>query len=90
MPLGPFTVIAIYLTTWWIVLFMVLPIGMNAEVGDPPTDGSQWGAPENPNLKKKFLITTVVATFVWAAIIGVVWAGIVPLPQINTASLPAL
>ncbi|WP_312812859.1 DUF1467 family protein [Brevundimonas sp. BH3] len=90
MPLGPFTLVAIYLTAWWIVLFMILPLGMSSQVGAPPTDGSQWGAPENPNLKKKFITTTWVAAIVWALIVGVVWSGIIPVPQINAAQLPAL
>lgn len=91
MPLGLFTIVAIYLTTWWIVLFMILPIGLREQNNaPPPTDGSQWGAPENPNLKKKFITTTWVATIIWALIVIVVWTGIVPLPEINTSRLPAL
>lgn len=91
MKLGLFTIVAIYLTTWWIVLFMILPIGLRDQNNaPPPTDGSQWGAPENPNLKKKFITTTWVATIVWAAIVIVVWTGVLPLPQIDTSRLPAL
>jgi len=90
MPLGPFTLVAIYLTTWWIVLFMILPIGMRDQVDKPPTDGSQWGAPANPNLKKKFITTTWVSAIIWAIIVGVVWTGIMPIPEIDTSRLPAL
>lgn len=90
MPLGLFTMVAIYLTTWWIVLFMILPIGASRDVSAPPTDGSQWGAPANPNLKKKFITTTWVSTIVWAVIIGVIWAGIIPVPSIDPSRLPAL
>jgi len=91
MKLGLFTIVAIYLTTWWIVLFMILPIGLRDQNNaPPPTDGSQWGAPENPNLKKKFITTTWVATIVWAVIVIVVWTGVLPLPQIDTSRLPAL
>ena len=90
MPLGPFTLVAIYLTAWWIVLFMILPLGMSSQIGPPPTDGSQWGAPANPNLKKKFITTTWVSAIVWVLIVGVVWSGIIPVPQINPEQLPAL
>lgn len=90
MPLGPFTMVAIYLTAWWIVLFMILPIGMSGQVGAPPTDGSQWGAPTNPNLKKKFITTTWVSAIVWVVIVGVIWLGLIPVPEIDPARLPAL
>ncbi|WP_416383598.1 DUF1467 family protein, partial [Pseudomonas sp. BJa3] len=42
-------------------LFAVLPLGTASETHEPPTDGSQWGAPKTPNLKKKFLTTTWVS-----------------------------
>lgn len=90
MPLGLFTLVAIYLTAWWIVLFIILPLGMRDQVGAPPTDGSQWGAPSNPNLKKKFITTTWVAAIVWVVIVGVIWTGIIPVPELNPGRLPAL
>jgi len=90
MPLGLFTLVAIYLTTWWIVLLMILPIGMRGEVGPPPTDGSQWGAPANPKLKKKFITTTWVSAIVWAIIVGVIWSGIINVPDFDASRLPAL
>ena len=43
------------------VLFAVLPLGMTQEDRERPTDGAQWGAPVNPNLKKKFITTTWVS-----------------------------
>ena len=88
MPLGPFTLVALYLTTWWIVLFMILPLGISRQVEAPPTDGSQWGAPADPQLKKKFITTTWVSVIVWALIVAVVWSGKVPLPDFSRG--PAL
>lgn len=90
MPLGIFTLVAIYLTTWWIVLLMILPLGMRGEVGAPPTDGSQWGAPANPKLKQKFIMTTWISAIVWAIIVGVIWSGLVPVPEFDASRLPAL
>lgn len=77
---GVVTAIGIYLICWWIVLFAVLPIGMNQGAQDRPTDGADWGAPANPNLKRKFLTTTWVAGVVWAAVMAVLVFGLVPLP----------
>jgi predicted secreted protein len=77
---------AIYLTVWWTVLFAVLPIGMNQADQERPTDGAQWGAPANPNLKKKYLTTTWVATLVWAFIMVLIFTGWLPLPNVGPAA----
>ena len=67
MPIGPTTMLAIYLIVWWTVLFCVLPLGMNQQDQKPPTDGAQWGAPDKPDLKKKFITTTWVEGVFWIA-----------------------
>ncbi|MFN4042382.1 MAG: DUF1467 family protein [Brevundimonas sp.] len=82
MPIGPFTMTAIYITVWWTVLFVVLPLGMNQRDQAQPTDGAQWGAPENPRLKKKFITTTWVAAVVWVFIMVLVYIGWMPLPSL--------
>ena len=82
MPLGPVTMLAVYIVCWWVVLFAVLPLGMSQEAQDRPTDGGQWGAPANPNLKKKFITTTWVALIVWALVMVLVAIGWMPLPDL--------
>ena len=59
----PFTAVAIYLTIWWTVLFVVLPLGVtsHAEAGIDRGDGGDPGAPVDPKLKKKFLTTTWIS-----------------------------
>ncbi|MEQ9488339.1 MAG: DUF1467 family protein [Alphaproteobacteria bacterium] len=54
-----FTVIVVFVIIWWLVLFMVLPFGNR----QPETveEGHQAGAPENPHLLKKVLITTGIS-----------------------------
>lgn len=83
MPIGPFTIVAIYFVCWWTVLFAVLPLGMNQEGQEKPTDGAQWGAPANPNLKKKFITTSWVSAIVWVFILVLIWTGWMPLPNIR-------
>ena len=39
MPIGPLTMLAIYITVWWTVLFAVLPLGTSQETHEPPTVG---------------------------------------------------
>lgn len=82
MPIGPITMLAIYIVVWWTVLFAVLPIGMNQAAQEKPTDGGQWGAPANPNLKKKFITTSWVALIVWVFIMVLVYIGWMPLPDL--------
>lgn len=84
MPIGPVTMLAIYLIVWWTVLFCVLPIGMNQQDQTPPTDGAQWGAPDRPNLKKKFITTTWLAAIVWAVVMVVIATGWLPLPEVGS------
>jgi predicted secreted protein len=68
--MGVFTGIAIYLTIWWTVLFVVLPLGIvsHAEAGIKLTDGGDPGSPVNPNLKKKFITTTWISAIVWVVL----------------------
>ena len=82
MPIGPITMFAIYVVVWWTVLFVVLPLGTSSETHEPPTDGSQWGAPKTPNLKRKFITTTWVALIVWAFVMFLVFIGWMPLPDL--------
>jgi len=85
MPIGPLTMFAIYIVCWWVVLFAVLPLGMSKQTETPPTDGSQWGAPTDPQLKKKFITTTWVSVIVWAFVILLVFTGWLPLPTVGQA-----
>ena len=82
MPIGPITMFAIYIVVWWVVLFAVLPLGTSSETHEPPTDGSQWGAPKTPNLKRKFITTTWVSFLVWLFVMWLVFIGWMPLPNL--------
>ena len=82
MPIGPLTMFAIYVVVWWVVLFGVLPLGTSSETHEPPTDGSQWGAPKAPNLKRKFITTTWVSLIVWALVMLLIFIGWMPLPNL--------
>ncbi len=73
MMFGIPTIIAIYLTVWWTVLFVVLPWGVttHAEAGIDPQGGDP-GAPVNPNLKKKFITTSWISAIVVAVLLGLI------------------
>ena len=78
------TGIAIYLTLWWVVLFMVLPLGVvsHAEAGIDKGDGGDPGAPVDPKLKKKFITTTWVSAVLFVILWLVIRFQLVTLPEV--------
>jgi predicted secreted protein len=77
------TIIAIYLTVWWTVLFGVLPWGVksHAEAGVDPQGGDP-GAPVNPNLKRKFITTTWISAIVVAVILALIHFQVIDLSKL--------
>ena len=51
-------VIVVFVIVWWVVFFMMLPVGVTQEVH--PQQGNDPGAPQKTDLKKKIYITTLV------------------------------
>ena len=62
--------IIIYVMIWWIIFFSVLPIGIQSNKEDfkEKIGGVDPGAPINPRIGKKFLITTFITTIIFAVI----------------------
>ena len=85
--------IAIYFIIWWLVLFMVLPFGIrNAhEAGETVEEGNEPGAPTNPRLVQKAVITTILATAAFSVFYLAVtrgWMSLDSLPFYNTMPNP--
>ncbi len=57
------TGIAVYVCIWWVVIFAVLPWGIRT--AEPNDEGHDAGAPENPRLLRKALLTTAIAGALW-------------------------
>ncbi len=79
---------AIYFVIWWLMLFLVLPWGIRShhESGTPLGDGHEAGAPVDPMLPRKALITTVLATVVFTIVYAVVtrgWIGFDDIPWLR-------
>ncbi len=57
------TLILVFVIIWWMIFFTMLPIGVknHEESGEKIVEGSEGGAPVKPNLKRKALITTMIA-----------------------------
>ena len=62
--------IIIYVLIWWIIFFSVLPIGIqsNKERFKEKIEGIDPGAPNNPKIVKKFLITTIITSIIFIVI----------------------
>ena len=65
-----FSGIVVYVLSWWIVFFCILPFNIKSIVGSH--DGSMPGAPVNPGLKIKGLITTLVSCLLWFMIYALI------------------
>ena len=55
--------IVIFVLIWWWVIFLMLPIGNKQP--DHAETGMAYGAPRNPNIKKKFIATTIITILLW-------------------------
>ncbi|MCB9948536.1 MAG: DUF1467 family protein [Rhodospirillaceae bacterium] len=58
--------LVVYVITWWVVLFAVLPWGVRAP--DDPQPGHAAGAPATPRLRLKFAVTSAIAAVIWLII----------------------
>ena len=68
--MGTTGAIIVYICIWWIVFFSVLPIGIKSQSIEFKDDfrGNDPGAPKNPRIGKKFLITTLITSIIFAVI----------------------
>jgi predicted secreted protein len=65
--MGWVTAVAAYVVIWWVVIFAVLPWGMRS-IGSND-QGLEPGAPQNPHVLRKLVITTIVTTIIWGAFV---------------------
>ena len=70
MPIPIPTAVSIYFTIWWIVLFAVLPWGVQTQndSGDV-VPGTEPGAPTAPRLLVKALWTTAISAVVFVFVL---------------------
>jgi len=62
--------IIVYVLIWWIIFFSILPVGIQSkkEKFIERIDGIDPGAPNNPKIGKKFLITTIITSIIFIVI----------------------
>jgi predicted secreted protein len=61
-----FTGVAVYILTWWVTLFMILPLWVTPS--EPGELGHAAGAPKLPYLGRKLALNTLVAAIFWLGI----------------------
>lgn len=75
--------IGIYFICWWLVFFMVLPIGNRvSNPQEAAARGLADSAPENPRLLFKAAIATAGSAILFAAVYVVIAYRLLPLEQI--------
>jgi|TARA_B100000900_G_scaffold404196_1_gene412238 predicted secreted protein len=62
--------IIVYVLIWWIIFFSVLPVGIQSNKGRfrEKLEGIDPGAPDNPKMARKFLITTIITSIIFIVI----------------------
>tara|TARA_B100000941_G_scaffold278018_1_gene242021 strand:- start:784 stop:1038 length:255 start_codon:yes stop_codon:yes gene_type:complete len=64
----------VYIIIWWVVFFSLLPVGIKSNNLNykENLEGSDPGAPKNPNIGKKFLYTTLITSIIFMGIYYIV------------------
>jgi predicted secreted protein len=60
--------IVVFLLVWWTMLFTVLPFALKRD---------ETGKPDDPKIKQKFVITTLIAALIWCLIAALVEADLI-------------
>ena len=56
--------IVIFVILWWIIFFSLLPIDVNRKRQDI-IKGTDPGAPENPKMLKKIILSTLITSLIF-------------------------
>ncbi len=78
------TGIVLYAIIWFMTLFLILPIRMTtqADVGQR-VEGTHASAPETTHLKRRVVITTLVAAVIWAITAWIIIWDVITLEDID-------
>ena len=73
-----FSAFVVWLIIWWLVLFIVLPIGIRGQAEEEDiVEGTEPGAPHTLNIKRKFIQTTIIASIIWVFVCALILSGLV-------------
>jgi len=82
--MGITSALVLFAVIWFLVFLVVIPIRLETQgdVGEVEP-GTHAGAPANPNLKKKALITTGISLVIWIIITAVILSGTLTISDID-------
>lgn len=68
--------LVLFAVIWFMVLFVVLPIGMRTQGDDEEVvPGTMKSSPNNLNMKRKALTVTYITFVLWIVISGIIISG---------------
>ena len=70
-----FSAIVVYVLIWWMVFFCALPFGIRPI--EKPEGGAMRGAPADPGLKRKLIITTIIASLLWIVVFALIRSNLI-------------
>ena len=75
--------IVVFIILWWLILFMILPRNINSQQEKGRIiEGTDPGAPSNPNIFKKLVLTTAIASLLFAIIFVLTYFNILNIREI--------
>lgn len=82
--LPPFSAFVLYAFTWFLTLLVVLPLRVTTQ-GEAGSivEGTPQSAPHNLNIRRKFVITTIAATLIWAVLATIILSRWITLDDID-------
>ncbi|MGR3662881.1 MAG: DUF1467 family protein [Paracoccaceae bacterium] len=74
----------LYAVTWFLTLFVVLPIRRRTQGDDGEiVPGTMAGSPTNFNVKRTMLIVTGIALVVWAILVWIILSGVISVRDLD-------
>ncbi|MEM1234538.1 MAG: DUF1467 family protein [Pseudomonadota bacterium] len=82
--MGITSAIVLYAVIWFLTLLCVIPVRLETQ-GDRGeiVPGTHAGSPVNPQMKKRFLITTGIAAVIWVIVAGIIFSGVISIRDID-------
>ena len=82
--MGITSAIVLYAVIWFMTLLCVLPVRLETQCDRGEiVPGTHAGSPENPQMKRRFVWTTIIATVLWVIIAGVIISGLVSVRDLD-------
>ena len=82
--MGPTSAFVLFAVVWFMVLFVVLPIGRRTQ-GDEGevVPGTMPGSPVNFNLRRTMLLVTAISVVLWGILAAIILSGVLKISELN-------